>query len=176
MKPLHLLRLLSLLAGACGAAPLCGCDSSAKTVPRAVSPPDRRVVTAVEAAPRAELRLAQRTPVVAASLADGSITNVFAATSWQPTVAPLPAPSARPPSEPVAPPPAAPPMPFRFIGRYGDADSQIVMLVKDDRLYLVAVGETIDDVYRVDRVSGTMVELTYLPLNLKQSLSTGGAG
>lgn len=72
--------------------------------------------------------------------------------------------------------PVAPPMPFRFLGRYGDADSHIVMLVKGEQLYLVSVGDTIDDAYRVDQVSATMVELTYLPLKLKQSLSTGDSG
>lgn len=177
MSLLRRLWTLPLLAGAGAAALLCGCDSSAKQAPRAVVPSGRPAQSPVQPAPHVQVRLAEQLPAVAAHPAAGTVTNVFAATSWQPASAPLPPPIVAPALTPVSTAaPTAPPMPFRFIGRYGDADSQIVMLVKDDRLYLVAVGETIDNVYRIERVSGSMVELTYLPLKLKQSLSTGGAG
>jgi hypothetical protein len=110
--------------------------------------------------------------------AAAGVINVFAATSWQPPPAPAPpAPAPAPAAAAPAPgPPIAPALPFRFFGRYGDAGVQIVMLLKGEQLYLVSVGDTIDGAYRVDRVSATTVELTYLPLQLKQSLSTGDAG
>lgn len=152
-----------------GAALVGGCDSPAAATPRAA--PARQA-----AAPGAPAVLRQ-VSAARAPLADAAVTNVFAATSWQ-APAPPPQPSA-PASAPVAvvpAAPAAPPLPFRFLGRYGDANSQLVMLVKGEQLYLVAVGDTIDQAYRVDRVSATTVELTYLPLQLKQSLSTGDAG
>jgi hypothetical protein len=115
-------------------------------------------------------------PAAHAPLAAPAVTNVFAATSWQPAPPP-PAPAPVPAPAPAAAAlPVAPPLPFRFLGRYVDAGVQVVMLVKGEQLYLVAVGDTIDQAYRVDRVSGTTVELTYLPLQLKQSLSTGDAG
>lgn len=178
MTLLRRLWTLPLLAGAGGAALICGCDSSAKQAPRSVVVPSvRPVELPVPPAAHVQVQPAEQLPAVAAHRAAGTVTNVFAATSWQPTPAPLPPPTVTPSLAPVSTAaPTAPPMPFRFIGRYGDADSQIVMLVKDDRLYLVAVGETIDNAYRIERVSGSMVELTYLPLKLKQSLSTGGAG
>jgi hypothetical protein len=151
------------------AALVAACDSKAAISPRPAVParvqqrPSQAVLRPIPAA---------RGPV-----ADAAIRNVFAVTSWQPPAPPAPVPSPAPPVVLVAPsPPVAPPLPFRFLGRYGDADSYIVMLVKGDQLYLVAVGDTIDEAYRVDRVTGTMVELTYLPLKLKQSLNTGDAG
>jgi len=32
----------------------------------------------------------------------------------------------------------------------------------------------IDNTYRVDRLTAGQLELTYLPLNIKQTISTGG--
>lgn len=176
MKPLRHRSSLRLLACAGAAALLGGCDSSAAKMPRAAAPSARHAAAAVEPTPNARLQIALQKPAARAQPDSAAFTNVFAVTSWQPPPLPPPSPAARSP-EAVAPAaPAAPPMPFRYIGRYGDADSQIVMLVKGDQLYLVAVGDTIDNAYRIERVSGTMVELTYLPLKLKQSLSTGDTG
>jgi len=94
------------------------------------------------------------------------VVNAFASTSWY-VPPPPPAPSAPPK-------PTAPPLPFTFMGRYDDAAKAVVMLVKGDRLYTVSVGDVIDGTYRVDRISDKSVELTYLPLQEKQALPTGG--
>ncbi len=48
------------------------------------------------------------------------------------------------------------------------------MLVKGDRIYTVTEGDVIENTYRVERVSAERVELTYLPLNIRQSISIGG--
>lgn len=98
------------------------------------------------------------------------IGNVFSVTSWY--VPPPP-----PPPPPPAPPPVptAPPMPFTYFGRYEDAPTRLAILVKGDRMYTVAAGDVIEDTYRIERVTPAMVELTYLPLNIKQTLSTGEA-
>lgn len=96
------------------------------------------------------------------------IGNVFDATSWY--VPPPPAPPAPPGPPPV---PTAPPMPFTYLGRYEDAPTQLVFLVKGERIYTVTEGEVIDGTYRVARVTKGLVELTYLPLNITQTLSTG---
>jgi hypothetical protein len=160
------LRCVVLLAAAVLAG---GCDSSAAVATRTAQHAAAPAVVPAHVPPL---------PVAPAPVPLGAaaITDVFAATSWQPPPAPPPsaAPTAAAAAAPVA--PAAPPLPFRFIGRYGDGASQFVMLVKGDKLYLVAPGDTIDDAYRVDRVTGTTIELTYLPLKLTQSLSTGDAG
>jgi hypothetical protein len=155
----HWRTTLALAACTAGAALAAGGDSAATaaTAPRSVAHPGPQ---------------SPPPPPPAAP----AVTNVFAATSWQPAPPPpAPAPSPAPVAAAAAL-PVAPPLPFRFLGRYVDAGVQVVMLVKGEQLYLVAVGDTIDQAYRVDRVSGTTVELTYLPLQLKQSLSTGDAG
>jgi hypothetical protein len=101
--------------------------------------------------------------------AEIEVGNVFAATSWY---VPPPPP---PPAKPAPPPkPTAPPLPFSYLGRYEDA-ALVIMLVKGDRVYTVSVGDVIESTYRVERVSSGMVELTYLPLNIRQTLSTGAA-
>lgn len=98
------------------------------------------------------------------------IGNAFDITSWY--VPPPP-----PPPPPPAPPPVptAPPLPFTYLGRYEDAPSRMVILVKGERMYTVAAGDVIEGTYRIERMAPGMVELTYLPLNIKQTLSTGEA-
>lgn len=96
--------------------------------------------------------------------------NVFGATSWY--VPPPP-----PPPPPPAPPPVptAPPMPFTYLGFYEDAPTRLVVLVRGERMYTVAEGDVIENTYRIEKVMPGKVELTYLPLNINQSLSTGEA-
>jgi hypothetical protein len=94
---------------------------------------------------------------------------------------PKPAAAARrelPPTAPVegvAPPlpPVAPPVPYTFIGRLSEADRTTVFLAAGDRNLVVKPGDVIDNNYRVDAVTDDAVSLTYLPLNVKQILSTG---
>jgi hypothetical protein len=69
--------------------------------------------------------------------------------------------------------PTAPPLPFTYFGRYEDANSQIIILLKGEKLYNVVPGEVIDGTYRVERLLAGQVELTFLPLNTRQTLSTG---
>ena len=71
--------------------------------------------------------------------------------------------------------PTAPPMPFTYLGRYGDTASRSVVLAKGDRVYTVAVGEVIENTYRVEKFTYGTVNLTYLPLNIEQHLPTGEA-
>jgi hypothetical protein len=71
--------------------------------------------------------------------------------------------------------PVAPPMPFSYLGRYGDTASRTVVLAKGDRVYTVAVGEIIENTYRVEKFTYGAVNLTYLPLNIEQHLPTGEA-
>lgn len=97
--------------------------------------------------------------------ADG---NVFKAMSWY---VPPPPPPPKPPPPP--PPPTAPPLPFSFMGRYEEGGTLIILLVRGDRIYTVSEGEVIDNTYRVERLSGGQLELTYLPLNIRQTLSAG---
>jgi hypothetical protein len=69
--------------------------------------------------------------------------------------------------------PSAPPMSFTYLGRYGESETLIVVLSKGDRVYTVKVGDVIENAYRVEKFTPGMVNFTYLPLNITQSLSTG---
>ncbi|MBI5889590.1 MAG: hypothetical protein HZB47_02795 [Nitrosomonadales bacterium] len=96
------------------------------------------------------------------------IGNAFGVTSWyvQP---PRPAPPPAPPSVPTA-----PPLPFTYLGLYADAPTLLAILLKGERMYTVAEGEVIENTYRIERVTPGTVEMTYLPLNTRQTLSNGG--
>lgn len=101
------------------------------------------------------------------------ISNVFGATSWY---VPPPPPPPPPPVKPLPPPPpTAPPMPFTYLGLYEEGNGKVIMLTKGDRVYTVTVGDVIENTYRVERVEHGMVEMIYLPLNIKQAISTGNS-
>lgn len=190
-----------VLAACAVAVLLCGCTRSPAypgghadaAPPRRTGPPVPPVRAAarhVPAAPTApgaaaaSIPVAAAAPAIAAPAAATAGANPFGAISWQPAPAAkalADAPAAAPPAllapaSAPAPAPVAPPLPFRFLGRYGDGQVQSVMLVKGERLYLARPGDTIDGAYRIDAVTAQSVELTYLPMQLKQSLGTGDAG
>jgi len=102
------------------------------------------------------------------------VEDVFNQTSWY--VPPPPPPkSLEPPPPPPVEVPVAPQLPFTYLGRYGDTDTRTVILLKGDKVYTVATGEIIENTYRVEKFTKGMVNLTYLPLNIVQSLRTGEA-
>jgi hypothetical protein len=73
----------------------------------------------------------------------------------------------------AAPPPTAPALPFAFIGKLDDAERLRVFLMRDEKIYTVTVGDVIDGTYRVERIGGSEMVLTYLPLKVTQTLSVG---
>ena len=105
----------------------------------------------------------------------GRVSDIFNQTSWY--VAPPPSSKVVESEAPVValppPVPVAPPLPFTYLGRYGDTDSRTVVLSKGDKVYTVTVGEIIENTYRVNKYTKGAVNLTYLPLNIVQSLRTG---
>lgn len=121
----------------------------------------------VQPLPRVELERLQLQKGTAET--DPAASSAFKAVSWYVPPPPPPPPKPLPP-----PPPTAPPMPFSFMGRYEDGEKRIILLVKGDRIYTVSEGEVIDNTYRVERLTAGQLELTYLPLNIKQTISTGG--
>lgn len=104
----------------------------------------------------------------------GEVNNVFNTTSWYvPPPAPKFVPDNSPPPPPPPPPtPTAPPLPFTYFGWYND-ERLIVILLKNDRVYTVAEGDVIENTYRVDKLAAGTVNVTYLPLNIAQTLRTG---
>lgn len=118
---------------------------------------------------RVELeRLARPEPAGETEPQDAQGAGIFSVTSWY---VPPPPPPPQPPPPP--PKPTAPPLPFGYLGRYQESEALVIILVKGDRLYTVSPGEVIESTYRVEGVAGGRVELTYLPLNTKQTLDTG---
>jgi hypothetical protein len=49
------------------------------------------------------------------------------------------------------------------------------VLAVGEKVYVVKPGDVIDSTYRVEKFTPGMVNLTYLPLNIVQSLRTGEA-
>ena len=62
------------------------------------------------------------------------------------------------------------------MGSYmGDNGRLIIFLTKGDRVYSVSQGEVIEGTYRVEGIVSGQLVLTYLPMNIKQTISIGGA-
>jgi hypothetical protein len=75
----------------------------------------------------------------------------------------------------AAPPPApqAPPLPFSYIGRLSEDRDTTVFLAMGERNLVVKPGDVIDNTYKLEEVSDSVVVLTYLPLSQRQTLSIG---
>lgn len=93
------------------------------------------------------------------------ITELFAAKTWQ-----APAPQFKP--APVAP-PSAPSLPFVYLGKMAYDGNVTVFVSKQDSNYAVREGDVIDATYKVDAIKGSLMTLTYLPLNMKQTMHIG---
>ncbi len=68
-------------------------------------------------------------------------------------------------------PPSAPPLPFAYLGRVVSEGRTRIFLAREDQNYVVGVGGRINGEYRVDRIRKDMIELTYLPLGIRQALT-----
>ena len=70
------------------------------------------------------------------------------------------------------PPPVAPPAPFTYIGKLEDSPKGTqVFLMANGKLYLAVKGEKINQQWGFDAEDANALRLTYLPLNLAQTLS-----
>jgi hypothetical protein len=124
-------------------------------------------IAATRAADAGELNLEpKRRDAVA-----GEPGNVFTSKTWY---VPPPPPPPTPPPPP--PPPTAPPLPFTYLGQLQDGGKSEIFLVKDDRVLTVKQGDIVEGNYRVDGIVGSKLELTYLPLGIKQTLNVGTEG
>lgn len=103
----------------------------------------------------------------AASAVGADVGNAFNATSWY--VPPPPPPPMPPPA------PSAPPLPFTYLGLYREAGAAatIIILAKAELVYTVSSGDVIDGAYSIGALSGGVLEFTYLPLGIKQTLNVG---
>ena len=92
----------------------------------------------------------------------------FGSRSW--------APAAPPARTVVAPPPkpVAPPLPYRIAGQVTHEGVMQVVLARDDRVFTVREGETLDNTYRIESITPDAVTFVYLPLDERQLLAVGG--
>jgi len=147
-------------------------DKAGSSVPVAKLPVSDRPVS-IEGG-RVELELL--TKLEMQQKATSHINDVFNQTSWY--VAPPPPPKplvTAPPPPPEVLAPVAPLLPFTYLGRYGDTETRTVVLSKGEKVYTVTVGEIIENTYRVEKFTKGAVNMTYLPLNIVQTLRTGEA-
>ncbi|HXF15416.1 MAG TPA: hypothetical protein VN496_00340 [Burkholderiales bacterium] len=72
-----------------------------------------------------------------------------------------------------APAPAAPPMPFTYMGKLHSGPDTSVFLTQGDRSLVVHEGDTIDSIYRVERIADDEITLVYLPLEERQKILIG---
>jgi hypothetical protein len=82
-------------------------------------------------------------------------------------------PAATPPTvteaEPSA--PSAPPLPFTYLGKTIDGDKLTIFIARGEDHYTIVPGQTIDKVYRVEKITATAVTFRYLPLGTRQTLA-----
>jgi hypothetical protein len=70
-----------------------------------------------------------------------------------------------------APAPTAPPLPFTYLGKTIDGDKLTVFVARGEDHYTLAPGQTIEKIYRVEKVTDAAVTFRYLPLGTRQVLS-----
>jgi hypothetical protein len=105
-------------------------------------------------------------PHAPASGADASLTgqrDLFSARSWVPP----------PPPPPPAPAPVAPPLPFAFLGKKLEGQAWEVYLTRGEQTFIVREGQTVENVWRIDKVAPPSMTVTYLPLDQVQTLTIG---
>ena len=68
---------------------------------------------------------------------------------------------------------SAPALPFSYGGRYTDRDNIYIFLNEGTSVHTVRQGETVNGVYRVEKIDHAAITLTYLPLGIEQLLPTG---
>lgn len=173
MQPWHQRALVGVMAAAMVLSVASDEGQQAEpTPPQAGEPPQTTAARQHEPVPppsqlRVELERLSR-PDAAAEPSAG---KTFGAISWY--VPPPPPPPPPPPRYVPPPPPTAPPLPFSYFGRYEEGGTLIILLVKGERIYTVSAGDVIENTYRVEGLSGGRLQLTYLPLNIRQTISTG---
>ena len=93
------------------------------------------------------------------------VKDMFAGKSWY---------DASPPAKQKPEKLSAPPLPFVYMGQLAEqGEKAVILLAKQDRSYAVSEGDVLDNIYRVDEVKAPLMTVTYLPLNIKQTIRIG---
>lgn len=102
--------------------------------------------------------------------------ELFASTTWAPrqpqvSLAEQVAQAAQVKKAAAPPAPVAPPLPFKYAGK-AEADNEIwVFLSHSEENHITKVGGKINNQYRLDAINDDAITVTYLPLNVKQTLT-----
>ncbi len=94
--------------------------------------------------------------------------NLFPEQTWY-----IPPPPPPPPPYVPPPPPQAPALPFSYMGRWQEAGQTTYYLARGTLPVSVRAGQVLDGVWRLEPVTNSMLNFTYLPLNQTRSLRTG---
>jgi len=124
-----------------------------------------------------ELRV-ERVARVAAPEAGSRGDDPFARLDWSPPAPPVAEPPPvieAPPPPPPPPRPVAPPIPYTYFGMSIQDGRTVVFVTRQDRTFVLAQGEVIENRYRVEEIRPTEVVLTYIPLNERQVMMIGTA-
>ena len=132
-------------------------------------PPPPATTRASSAAPSAQAAPAERYSALPSRESIGKARGEpFGARSWVPP-APKRATVVEAPPKPVA-----PPLPYRIAGQVTHDGAMQVVLARDDRVFTVRQGETLDNLYRIELITPDAVTFVYLPLDERQQLAVGG--
>jgi hypothetical protein len=78
--------------------------------------------------------------------------------------------SAEAPARGAPAPAEAPLLPFRYMGKVIENGKEEILLLRGAEQYAAAPGDKLGVDYRLDKVTGTALTFTYLPLKTKQTL------
>jgi hypothetical protein len=106
---------------------------------------------------------------------EGIVPDLFALAAPAPAAPAAPPPPPKPviPVETVkapSPPPTAPPFPYTYVGGMQQEGVRRIFLAKGDDAYTVSEGDTLEGNYRITSITPERVTLTYLPLNIEQTV------
>jgi hypothetical protein len=103
-----------------------------------------------------------------------ALNDLFKSKSWfVPPPPPKPAPPP-PPKVEYPQPPTAPPLPYTYLGSYQEPGGKLaIYLTRLGKVYLVSSGDTLENLYHIDDIQDGYLGMTYLPLNIKQTLRIG---
>ncbi len=89
--------------------------------------------------------------------------NLFPRQTWVPPPPP-------PPKPPPPPPPSPPPLPFKYLGRWSEADGMVIFLAQGNNVLRIRGGEVLPGGWYVDEVQKNAVVFTYQSLNMQRTL------
>lgn len=109
---------------------------------------------------------------LAPAMKKAPVNDLFEVKNWN---EPPPTPPV-PPQPQAQPAPVAPPLPFQFFGKTevaGEPGTVLIHLIKENSVYSVRPGENIDENYKLEKVEEDVLQIDYLPLDMKQTLFIG---